>query len=104
MAIPNEFNISTRIVYGRNSAAQIGEIAAGLNLKKIQLVTDKGVANSGTLDYLLNPFKTAGIDSIIFDDVEYNPTVQTVDKAVEQFRNENCDGVIAVGGGSPIDA
>jgi len=104
MAIPNEFNISTRIVYGRDSAAQIGEIAAGLNLKKIQLVTDKGVANSGTLDYLLNPLKIAGIDSIIFDDVEYNPTVQTVDKAVEQFRNENCDGVIAVGGGSSIDA
>ena len=57
MAIPNEFNISTRIVYGRDSAAQIGEIAAGLNLKKIQLVTDKGVANSGTLDYLSIPLK-----------------------------------------------
>lgn len=104
MAILNEFNISTRIVYGRQSAAQIGEIAAGLNLKKIQLVTDKGVAGSGTLDYLLKPLKAGGIDSIIFEDVEYNPTVQTVDRAAEQFRNENCDGVIAVGGGSPIDA
>ena len=104
MAIPNEFNISTRIVYGRETAAQIGEIATGLNLKKIQLVTDRGVAESGTLDYLFNPLKAAGIDSIIFDDVEYNPTVQTVDRAAEQFRNENCDGVIAVGGGSPIDA
>jgi alcohol dehydrogenase class IV len=103
MAIPNEFNISTRIVYGRESAAQIGEIAAGLNLKKIQLVTDTGVANSGTLDYLLRPLKDAGLDAIIFEDVEYNPTVQTVDKAADQFRNENCDGVIAVGGGSPID-
>jgi alcohol dehydrogenase class IV len=104
MATPNEFNISTRIVCGRKSSAQIGEIAAGLNLKKIQLVTDKGVVNSGTLEYLLKPLKAAGIDSIIFDDVEYNPTVQTVDKAAEQFRNENCNGVIAVGGGSPIDA
>ncbi|MGD9224956.1 MAG: iron-containing alcohol dehydrogenase [Desulfobacterales bacterium] len=104
MSVPYEFNISTRIVYGRESAGQIGEIVAGLNLKKIQLVTDKGVANSGTLDYLLKPLKDAGIDSIIYDDIEYNPTVQTVDKAAEQFRNENCDGVIAVGGGSPIDA
>ena len=104
MSVPYEFNIATRIVYGRNAAGQIGEIVAGLNLKKIQLVTDKGVANAGTLDYLLNPLKAAGIDSIVFDDVEYNPTVQTVDKAAEQFRNENCDGVIAAGGGSPIDA
>ncbi|MGD8521104.1 MAG: iron-containing alcohol dehydrogenase [Desulfobacterales bacterium] len=104
MAIPNEFYISTRIVYGRESAARIGEIAGGLNLKNIQLVTDRGVASSGTLDFLLKPLKDAGINSIIFDDVAYNPTVQTVDKAAEQFRNENCDGVIAVGGGSPIDA
>lgn len=104
MAVPYEFNITTRIVYGRESAKQIGDIVAGLNLKKIQLVTDKGVANSGTLDYLLKPLKDAGINSIIYDDIEYNPTVQSVDKAAEQFRNESCDGVIAVGGGSPIDA
>jgi alcohol dehydrogenase class IV len=104
MAVTYEFNISTRIVYGRNSAAQIGEIAGGLNLKKIQLITDKGVANSGTLDYFLEPLNQADIATIIFDDVEYNPTVQTVDKASEQFRNDGCDGVIAVGGGSPIDA
>jgi alcohol dehydrogenase len=104
MSVPYEFNISTRIVYGRESAKQIGEIIAGLNLKKIQLVTDKGVANSGSLDYLLKPLKEADINSIIYDDIEYNPSVQSVDKAAEQFRNENCDGVIAVGGGSPIDA
>jgi len=104
MAIPNEFNISTRIIYGRESATQIGEIAGGLNLKKIQLITDQGVADSGTLDYLLKPLKEAGIDSIIFPEVEYNPTIQTVDRATEQFKNENCDGVIAAGGGSPIDA
>ncbi|MGD9180158.1 MAG: iron-containing alcohol dehydrogenase, partial [Desulfobacterales bacterium] len=64
MSVPYEFNISTRIVYGRESAGQIGEIVAGLNLKKIQLVTDKGVARSGTLDYLLKPLKDAGINSI----------------------------------------
>ena len=104
MAAPYEFNISTRIVYGRNAAAQMGEIAGGFNLKKIQLITDKGVANSGTLDYLLRPLKDAGIAAIIYDDVEYNPTVQTVDKAAKQFRDEDCDGVISVGGGSPIDA
>jgi alcohol dehydrogenase class IV len=104
MAIPYEFHISTRIVYGRETAAQIGEIARGLNIKKIQLVTDKGVANSGTLDYLLKPLKDAGINSIIYDDVEYNPTVQTIDKAAKKFRDEGCDGVISVGGGSPMDA
>ena len=104
MAAPYEFNISTRIVYGRSAAAQMGEIAGGFNLKKVQLITDKGVANSGTLEFLLRPLKDAGIAVIIYDDVQYNPTVQTVDKAAQQFRDETCDGVISVGGGSPIDA
>ena len=104
MSVPYEFNIATRIVYGRESAKQIDDIVTGLNLKKIQLVTDKGVADSGTLDYLLKPLKDAGINSIIYDDITYNPTVQSVDRAAEQFKNADCDGVIAVGGGSPIDA
>jgi alcohol dehydrogenase class IV len=104
VSVPYEFHIATRIVYGRESAKQIDDIVTGLNLKKIQLVTDKGVADSGTLDYLLKPLKDAGINSIIYEDITYNPTVQSVDRAAEQFKNENCDGVIAVGGGSPIDA
>ncbi len=104
MVNPYEFRITTQIIYGRNSAGKIGEIASGLGMKKVQIVTDQGVSNSGTLDYLLEPLKSAGILTSIFEDVEYNPTVQTVDKAVKQFSDEECNGVIAVGGGSPIDA
>jgi alcohol dehydrogenase class IV len=104
MAIAYQFSISTHIVYGRNSSAMIGEISGNFGLKKIQLVTDPGVAGAGALSQLLSPLKKAGIATTVFDEVEYNPTVQTVDKAVRQFKDQNCDGVIAVGGGSPIDA
>jgi alcohol dehydrogenase class IV len=103
MAIPNEFHISTKIVYGRNAAAQIGEIACRLNMTKVQIVTDRGVADSGTLDFVLKPLKNAAIPTSIFEDVEYNPSVQTVDNAAQQFTANGCDGVIAVGGGSPLD-
>jgi alcohol dehydrogenase class IV len=104
MAIPYPFSISTRIVYGRNSAGQIGEMANDFGLKKIQLITDQGVAGSGALNHVLASLKHVGIAMTVFDEVEYNPTVQTVDKAVRQFQEQNCDGVIAVGGGSPMDA
>ena len=40
----------------------------------------------------------------IFEDIDPNPTIQSVDNAVEIFKKENCDGVIAIGGWSPIDA
>ena len=62
------------------------------------LITDKGVANSVILDNFLTPLKAAEISVSIFDEVEYNPTVHTVDKAVEQFKGEGCEGIIGVGG------
>jgi len=104
MPIPYQFSIATRIVYGRHSSAKIGEIAGDFGLKKIQLVTDPGVAGAGALNQVLSQLKDAGITTTVFDEVEYNPTVQTVDKAARQFKDLDRDGVIAVGGGSPMDA
>nr|NIO07943.1 iron-containing alcohol dehydrogenase [Deltaproteobacteria bacterium] len=104
MINPYEFRITTRIVYGRSSTEQIGTIARGLNMKKVQIVTDAGVANSGVLDRVLPLVKDAAITTVIFDEVEFNPTVRTVEKAFKQFSGEGCDGVIALGGGSPMDA
>jgi alcohol dehydrogenase len=101
---PYYFQITTQIIYGRYSAGRIGEIAGKLGVKKAQIVTDAGVAKSGVLDQVLAPLKDAGVATAIFDEVEPNPTVQTVDKAAERFAREGCDGVIALGGGSSLDA
>ena len=104
MSNPFEFRIPTQIVYGRNSAARLGEIAGRLGLAKVQIVTDPGVAGSGVLDHLLPPLKAAGIQWTVFDGVEVNPTLQTVDLAHRQYADQDCQGVIAVGGGSALDA
>jgi alcohol dehydrogenase class IV len=103
MALLYEFGISTRIVYGRNAAGQIGELVAGLKMKNVMVITDKGVSESGILDHILSALKTADVSARVFDDVEYNPTIKTVEQAVQCFTGDNCDGVIAVGGGSPLD-
>ena len=104
MADPYEFQITTKIIYGRDSARKIGEIASGLKLKNALIVTDAGVAGSGVLDTLVPHLEKEGITTAIFDQVEANPIVQTADKASQYFSEKGCDGVIAVGGGSPIDA
>ncbi len=104
MSGPYYFQITTQIIYGRYSAGRIGEVATKLGVKKAQIVTDPGVAKSGVLDQVLAPLKEAGVATLIFDEVEPNPTIQTVDKAAERFAREGCDGVIALGGGSPLDA
>lgn len=98
------FQIPTRIIYGLGSASRIGEVAAKLGLRRAQIITDRGVAESGTLDKPLASLSEAGIATVVFDQVESNPTVQTVDRAAMQFAEQGCDGVIAIGGGSSLDA
>lgn len=104
MSSPYYFQIPTQIIYGRYSAGQIGEVAGKLGIKKIQIITDTGVVSSGVLDKILAPLKEAGIAALVFDTVEPNPTIQTVDCAAEQYAQADCDGIIALGGGSPLDA
>jgi alcohol dehydrogenase len=98
-----EFRITTQIVYGRNTAAKIGDLAGKVGAKKLLLITDKGVSGAGILDCLMGPLKKAGIETVVYDDVEVNPTVQTVDNAYARYSDTDCQGIIAVGGGSPMD-
>ena len=53
---------------------------------------------------MTNQLKQSDIPYSVFDAVEVNPTVQTADTAAEQYKREACEGVIALGGGSPLDA
>jgi len=103
MAGRNEFQVLTQIIYGRNSSSRVGEVAVRLGLKKVQLVTDAGLVKSGAAERILRVLKDSGVQSVLFDRVEYNPTVTTTDAAKRQFAEEKCDGVVALGGGSPMD-
>ncbi len=80
-----EFRITTQIVYGRNAGSRIGHIAAGTGVNKFVVITDTGVAGAGIIDCLMGPLKKAGIETVIFDGVVVNPTVQTVDRASGRF-------------------
>lgn len=104
MPSPFYFQIPTQIVYGKESANQVGEIAAKMGVRKVQIVTDIGVVKSGVLEKITAPLHAAGVDFVVFDDVEPNPSIATVDKAAAQHILEGCSGVIALGGGSPLDA
>jgi alcohol dehydrogenase class IV len=100
---PFYFQVTTKIIYGRGTAARLGEIAGESGVKKAHIITDEGVARSGVLDQVLAPLRDAGVASVVFDQVEPNPTLHTVSRAAEEYASQACDGVIAIGGGSPLD-
>ena len=61
------------------------------------IITSKGAISRGWIDYLkIKNF-------LIFDEVEPNPSIETVEKIISQFKNENFSSIIGLGGGSSLD-
>ncbi len=70
---------------------------------KVFLVTDKGVANAGWLEIIENNLRAEKLKYIVFDEITPNPKDYTVMLGAEALKNEKCDIILALGGGSPMD-
>ncbi len=97
------WNFPTELVYGEGRINEIGEIAKSYG-KKAMIAT---YARGGFLDPIIDKVEAsltaAGVEFVTFTGIEPNPRAQTVDKAIDQFKDEGCEFVIALGGGSVID-
>ena len=90
----------SHIRFGYGVLAELAAALAGLGVTRPLLVTDAGVRAAGLLDRVLAACPAV---AAVYDATPTNPTEAAVEAAVALYRAEGCDGVIAVGGGSPID-
>jgi choline dehydrogenase len=67
------------------------------------LVTDAGIARAGLLDRIVKVLDAASQAYLVFDEVVANPPIALVDRAALIYRQERCDGLIGLGGGSSLD-
>ena len=72
--------------------------------KRAFIVTDRFLFNSGAVDNIVKVLDEVGIDHQIFFDVKPDPTISTINQALEIVRPYEPDIIIALGGGSPMDA
>ncbi len=92
------------IFLGKDSMNNLNKVFRK-NIKKVMIITGKkGAKVSGALDALLNILKKNGIKYEIFDEIKENPDNKTVDRGGVIARKLNPDYIIAVGGGSVMDA
>jgi len=98
------FYLGTKVIHGLHSVQQTGVEFKGLKGSKALIVTDKGVRNAGLVEAVTESLKGNGIGYTVFDEVEEDPGVVTVAKGVQLALTEKCDGIVVVGGGSPICA
>lgn len=73
------------------------------NINSILIVTDKGISSIGLLDNLEKELTTAHIKYTVFDETVANPTIANVENARTYYQANNCQAIIAFGGGSSID-
>jgi alcohol dehydrogenase len=68
------------------------------------IVTDRGIVGAGLLEAIQRSLEQAGVEFTVFDEVESNPRHTTVDRAAALFKERGANSLVAVGGGSVMDA
>ena len=94
----------TKIVFGVGALQRLPAQVARLGMKKPLVVTDAGVVKAGLAQKVYDVLRGADIAYGVFDRVQPNPTEQDAFDGLEAYRKQSCDGIVAVGGGSPLDA
>lgn len=98
-----QFNYPTTILFGQGALAEASQRVRSLELKRPLLVTDSTLVKVGIVEQVKKIFSDRRIECAVFDSVHPNPIQDDVEKGAQAYRLQNCDCVIAVGGGSPMD-
>ncbi len=94
----------TRLIFGAGTLAQLGEVTSRYGTKAMVVTGGNSVKRSGVFDRAMASLKAAGVATVECSGIEPNPRITSVKRGVDIARRENCDVVIALGGGSTMDA
>lgn len=85
------------------SVLELPEYIKGMGISRVLLVTDKGIMSLHLADSLIEKLEGEGLKCFIFDEVTPNPTIPNIEKCKNIYLENKCEGIIAFGGGSPMD-
>lgn len=94
----------TAIRFGAGRLAELAEACRAAGIERPLFVTDRAIAALPIAEAALSVLAEAGIAVRVFSDVAPNPVSATVDAGIAAYRDAGCDGVVAFGGGSALDA
>ncbi len=94
-------NYLTTIEFDFGAVRKLGDSVRALGIRRPLLVTDAGLASSDVMARVLDAL--GKLQPVVFEGTPQNPDESAVEDAVALYTASDCDGVIALGGGSPID-
>ncbi|EAQ78050.1 iron-containing alcohol dehydrogenase [Blastopirellula marina] len=101
--IPFDFQPRTRIVFGPGVVAQLGVLAVEQGAKRVLVVSDPGVVKAGHSQTGIDSLTAAGLETVLFDGVQENPTTANVDAGVAMAKETGAQLIVGLGGGSAMD-
>jgi alcohol dehydrogenase YqhD (iron-dependent ADH family) len=99
-----EFQNPTRLIFGAGTLSRLGEVVRAHGTRALLVTGGGSVKKSGVFDRAVTSLKAAGVSVVECSGVEPNPRITTVRRGAQIARDEHCDVIIALGGGSTMDA
>jgi alcohol dehydrogenase YqhD (iron-dependent ADH family) len=98
------WNFPTKLNYGAGNLEKVGELTKAMGKRAFVCSYAQPGKGVWVVEEALKSLDKAGVDYVLYDSIEPNPRVSTIDAGVKFFQDSGCDYLIAVGGGSVIDA
>jgi alcohol dehydrogenase class IV len=98
------FGPMARVVFGAGKAAEVGQIARELGGTAALVMTDPVLHRLGLTETIEASLTAADVRAEVFSGVATEPTLASVDAAVDLFRERTCDLIVGLGGGSSMDS
>ena len=92
-----------QLLEGEGAVLKLPKFIKDKGLNRVLVVTDKGLMSIHLLDPLFEELKAQGIEYFVYDGVQPNPTIPNIEQCRDMYIDNNCQGIIAFGGGSPMD-
>jgi alcohol dehydrogenase len=97
------FQVPAISLIGCGTSKVVGDYLKSLGGKKTLIVTDKGMTKIGVAETIKKYIEEAGLQAVIFDGAEPNPTDLNVVDGVQAYQSNGCDSIVSLGGGSSHD-
>ncbi|MBN2849382.1 MAG: iron-containing alcohol dehydrogenase [Erysipelotrichaceae bacterium] len=91
------------LIKGEGSVASIGTTVKAYGVDRALLVSDPGLVRLGFVDQVREHLEKANVRVVVYDKTQANPTIDQIEEALLLYREGSCQGIVALGGGSPMD-
>lgn len=92
-----------KLITGAGSMMKVPKLVKDNGIRRVEIITTAGFMRRGTLKPLFELLKSENIAYSIYSEVKPDPTIECIEEAVALYEKENCEGIIAIGGGSVMD-